>query len=59
VNSTKSWLGDQLSYVLAINDVALSASADSAYAFIDGLHEAGSFRFEELAKWLRAHTEKA
>ena len=44
---------------LAINDVALRASADSAYAFIDGLHVAGSFRFEELAKWLRAHTAKA
>ena len=44
---------------LAINDVALRASADSAYAFIDGLHGVGSFRFEELAKWLRAHTAKA
>src|SRR5271154_4375451 len=43
---------------LAINDVTLHASADSAYVFIDGLHEAGSFRFEELAKWLRAHTAK-
>ena len=44
---------------LAINGVALRASAGSAYAFIDGLHEAGSFRFEELTNWLRAHTAKA
>src|SRR5947209_19223736 len=44
---------------LAINDVALRASADSAYAFIDGLHEAVSFRFEELAIWLRAHTAQS
>jgi death-on-curing protein len=44
---------------LAINGVTLRASADSAHAFIDGLHEAGSFRFEELTKWLRVQTAKA
>ena len=44
---------------LAINDVTLRASADEAYAFIESLYEAGSFRFEELAKWLRTHTVKA
>lgn len=44
---------------LAINGVELRASADSAYAFIDRLYESGSFRFEELAKWLRAHTAKS
>ena len=44
---------------LAINGVELRASADSAYAFINGLYQTGSFRFEELAKWLRAHTGKS
>lgn len=43
---------------LAINGVTLRASSSSAYAFIDGLHQAGSFRFEELTKWLRLHTTK-
>lgn len=44
---------------LAINGIELRASADSAYAFINRLYEARSFRFEELEKWLRAHTAKA
>ena len=44
---------------LAINGVELRAPADQAYAFINGLYEARSFRFEELAKWLRLHTSKA
>ena len=34
---------------LAINGITLRASADEAHAFINGLHEVGSFRFEELA----------
>lgn len=44
---------------LAINGVELRASAESDYAFINGRSEAGWFRFEELVKWLRAHTFKA
>ena len=44
---------------LAINGLELRASADEAYAFINGLYEARSFRFEELAKWLRIHAVKA
>ena len=43
---------------LAINGVELRASADDTYAFINGLHETGSFRFEELTEWLRANTAK-
>src|SRR6185369_13012624 len=43
---------------LAINGVTLRASADEAYAFISGLYDAGSFRFGELATWLRANTGK-
>jgi death-on-curing protein len=42
---------------LAINGVTLRASADETYAFISGLYEAGSFRFEELTTWLRANSE--
>lgn len=44
---------------LAINGVELRASADVAFAFIDRLYQARSFRFEELTKWLREHTAKA
>jgi death-on-curing protein len=44
---------------LAINGVDLRASSDEAYSFINGLYETGSFRFEELATWLRSHTTKA
>ena len=43
---------------LAINGVELHAPADEAYGFINGLYEAGAFRFDALAKWLRAHTAK-
>ena len=43
---------------LAINGVTVRASADEAYAFISGRYEAGSFRFEELTKWLRANSGK-
>ena len=38
---------------LAINGVQLTASPDEAYAFISGLYEAGTFRFDKLAPWLR------
>jgi death-on-curing protein len=41
---------------LAINGVTLRASADEAFKFIDRLYEAGSFQFEELARWLKTHT---
>jgi len=43
---------------LAINGVELRASADETYAFINGLYQADSFRFEELAKWLRIHAAR-
>ncbi len=41
---------------LAINGVLIRAAADDAYAFIAGLYETGSFRFEALAAWLRDNT---
>ena len=43
---------------LAINGVNLLATAKEAFAFIDNLYETASFRFEELAKWLRAHSRE-
>ncbi len=43
---------------LAINGVRLTASADEAYAFISGLYEAGSVRFEALVPWLRGHAAR-
>lgn len=38
---------------LAINGVALAASADEAWSFVSTLYESGSFRFETLETWLR------
>ena len=42
---------------LAINGVRLTASPEEAYAFISGLYEAGTFRFDKLAPWLRRNVE--
>jgi len=42
---------------LSINGLRLTADAGAAYAFISGLHEAGTFRFERLVPWLRENTE--
>ena len=42
---------------LAINGVRLTASPEEAYAFISGLYEAGTFRFDRLAPWLRRNVE--
>jgi death on curing protein len=41
---------------LAINGVSVTADADTTYAFISGLYETGSFRFDRLDVWLRDHT---
>jgi death-on-curing protein len=41
---------------LAINDVRITADADSTYVFIIGLHETASFRFDQLEAWLRTNT---
>ena len=38
---------------LAINGAQLTADAGEAYAFISGLYEAGTFRFDNLEPWLR------
>ncbi len=40
---------------LAINGVWITADAESAYAFIIGLHETDSFTFERLRDWLRVN----
>jgi death on curing protein len=42
---------------LAINGARLTAEAEEAYAFISGLHEAGTFGFKALAEWLRRSVE--
>ena len=43
---------------LAINGVRLTASPEEAYAFISGLYEAGAFRFDKLAPWLRRNVDE-
>lgn len=40
---------------LAINGVRITADAQSAYAFIIGLHETDAFTFERLRDWLRVN----
>jgi len=40
---------------LAINGLTITADPLDAFAFIDGLFQAGQFRFEALDPWLRAH----
>jgi death-on-curing protein len=44
---------------LAANDLQLTASPDSAFDFINGLHVAGTFRFAELEQWLRQNVRAA
>jgi death-on-curing protein len=44
---------------LVINGARLVADPDATYEFISGLYATGSFRFENLVPWLRAHVEKA
>lgn len=40
---------------LAINGAVLEVDAGDTFRFISGLYETGTFRFEALAAWLRAH----
>ena len=42
---------------LAINGAQLTADAEDAYIFILGLYEAGTFKFENLAPWLRGNVK--
>ncbi len=44
---------------LTINGLAIEADPLEAYAFIIGLYETGTFRFDALDTWLRAHTRPA
>jgi death-on-curing protein len=38
---------------LIINGARITADADDTFAFIIGLHEAGTFEFDHLTRWLR------
>lgn len=40
---------------LAVNGLTITVDPLDAFAFIDGLFQAGQFRFEALDPWLRAH----
>jgi len=42
---------------LAINGIRFVAEPDDAYSFIIGALEAGTFRFDGIAAWLRKNTE--
>lgn len=41
---------------LAINGLRITADAGETYAFINGLHQAGTFEFDRLTVWLRDNT---
>ncbi len=43
---------------LAINGLRITADADTAFEFISGNLNAGTFEFERLEEWLRSHTQK-
>ncbi len=42
---------------LAINALRLTADSESAYSFIAGLNESGTFRLENLVPWLRSNVK--
>ncbi len=42
---------------LVINGIRLTVDTEEAYAFIAGLYEAGTFRFDRLEPWLRRNSE--
>ncbi len=42
---------------LAINGARLTADSEEAYAFISGLHEAGTFTLDKLIPWLRRNVK--
>ncbi|WP_370677939.1 type II toxin-antitoxin system death-on-curing family toxin [Pleomorphomonas sp. PLEO] len=41
---------------LALNGTWITAGADETFAFINGLHQSGTFEFRRLAAWLRTNT---
>jgi death-on-curing protein len=41
---------------LAINGTRITADADTIFAFINGLHESGTFDFPHLTAWLHTNT---
>jgi death-on-curing protein len=41
---------------LRANGITLMANADVTFTFISGLYQTGTFRFDHLESWLRAHT---
>src|SRR4051812_9777333 len=43
---------------LAINAVRLTAGAEEAYDFVDGLYEANQFSLDRLVPWLRDHVTR-
>ena len=42
---------------LAINGARLTADSEAVYAFVSGLHAAGTFSFDNLIPWLRRHVK--
>ena len=43
---------------LAINEVELTADADTTWAFVSHLYQSDGFRFEPLYEWLRRNTKR-
>lgn len=44
---------------LDINGVALTASADATFDFIDGLYRKNAFRYDNLITWLRDNARRS
>ena len=43
---------------LAINEVDLTADADTTWTFVSHLYQSAGFRFEPLYEWLRRNTKR-
>ena len=41
---------------LIINGLLITADADAAFSFIDGLYRDGDFTFDRIVPWLRSNT---
>jgi len=43
---------------LRVNGIDVTADAQDAFSFINGLYQSGTFAFDELVKWLQANTAR-
>jgi death-on-curing protein len=57
VDGNKRTAFDSLDTFLAINDARLTAPPEKTIEFVIALYDTHTFRFEQLAAWLRQHVK--